>query len=130
MKKNILKLTALALLAVMMCAMLVACGAPNKDPDKAAEKLEDAGYSVVYNDGEGLIGGAMLPDDVDATILARNGDEYIYITYYEDSKAANDAWDDVKEEVEQFKEENSDIVCKKSGKIIYYGTKQAVKDAR
>ena len=39
MKKNILKITALALLAVMLCAMLVACGGPNKDPEKAKEAL-------------------------------------------------------------------------------------------
>ncbi len=130
MRKNIIKITALVLLAVMLCAMLVACGGPNKDPEKAKEALEDAGYTVVFNDG-GLIGDHLLPDGAEATLTAIKGDdEYIAIVYYEDAEAANDAWEDAKEDAEELKEEYEDIVYKKSGKIIYIGTKQAVKDAQ
>lgn len=130
MKKNILKITALALLAVMLCAMLVACGGPNKDPEKAKEALEDADYTVIFNDG-GFVGDYLLPDGAEATIIATKGDdEYISIVYYEDADAANDAWEDAKEEAEELEDEYEDIVYKKSGKIIYIGTKQAVKDAQ
>ena len=130
MKKNFLKITALALLAVMICTMLVACGGPNKDPEKAKEALEDAGYTVVFNDG-GLIGDHLLPDGAEATLTAMKGDdEYISIVYYEDAEAANEAWEDAKEDAKELEEEYEDIVYKKSGKIIYIGTKQAVKDAQ
>ncbi len=130
MKKNILKITALALLTVMICAMLVACGGPNADPDKAKEALEDAGYTVILNDG-GLIGDHLLPDGAEATLTAMKGDdEYISIIYYEDKDALNDAWEDVKKDAEELKDEYEDIVLKKSGKMIYFGTKQAVKDAQ
>lgn len=130
MKKNFLKITALALLAVMICTMLVACGGPNKDPEKAKEALEDAGYTVIFNDG-GLIGDHLLPDGAEATLTAMKGDdEYISIVYYEDAEAANEAWEDAKEDAKELEEEYEDIVYKKSGKIIYIGTKQAVKDAQ
>lgn len=130
MKKNIIKITALALLTVMICAMLVACGGPNADPEKAKEALEDAGYTVVLNDG-GLLGDFALPKGAEATLTAFKGDdEYISVIYYEDKDALNDAWEDVKKDAEELKEEYEDIVLKKSGKMIYFGTKQAVKDAQ
>ena len=44
--KTFVKVLALSLVAVMMCAVLVSCGGPNKDPKKAAEALEEAGYAV------------------------------------------------------------------------------------
>ena len=130
MKKNIIKITALALLTVMICAMLVACGGPNADPEKAKEALEDAGYTVILNDG-GLLGDLGLPKGAEATLTAFKGDdEYISVIYYEDKDALNDAWEDVKKDAEELKEEYEDIVLKKSGKMIYFGTKQAVKDAK
>ncbi len=130
MKKNFLKITALALLTVMICTMLVACGGPNKDPEKAKEALEDADYTVIFNDG-GFIGDHLLPDGAEATIIATKGDdEYISIVYYEDAEAANEAWEDAKEEAKELEEKYEDIVYKKSGKVIYIGTKQAVKDAQ
>ncbi len=130
MKKNILKITALALLAVMLCAMLVACGAPNKDPEKAKEALEDAGYTVILNDG-GLLGDHLLPDGAEATLTAMKGDdEYISIVYYEDKDALKDAWEDAKEDAEKLKEKYENIVYKKSGMMIFIGTEQAVKDAK
>lgn len=130
MKKNILKITALALLTVMICAMLVACGGPNKDPEKAKEALEDAGYTVIFNDG-GFLGDLAMPKGAEATITAVKGDdEYISIVYYEDKDALNEAWEDVKEDAEKLQGKYEDIVYKKSGNMIYIGTKQAVKDAR
>lgn len=130
MKKTILRVVALALLAVMMCTALVACGGPNKDPEKAKEALEDAGYTVVLNDG-GLLGDMALPEGAEATLSAFKGDdEFIMVVYYEDTDALNDAWEEAQEEAEELQEEYEDIVCKKSGKMIYMGTKQAVKDAK
>ncbi len=133
MKKSIIKVLTLALALVMMCAVLASCAAPNADPEKAKEALEEAGYTVVYNDGKGLFGlaGAALPEGAEATIVAIKGDEeYIVITYYEDADAVNAAWDDAKADAEELEEEYENIVCKKSGKMIFTGTEQAVKDAK
>jgi len=133
MKKSIVKILALIFVAVMMCMLLVACDAPNADHAKAAEALEKAGYTVVYNDGVGLFGlaGAALPEGVEATIFAVKGDEeYLIVTYYDDTDALNKAWEGAEEEAKELEEKYDDIVCKKSGKMIFIGTKQAVKDAK
>jgi hypothetical protein len=129
MKKSI-RLIALALVTVMACLALVSCGGPNSDPEKAKDALKDAGYTVVLNDGDGLIGGALLPDGVEAQLVAYKDGEYIAISYYDDTDALNDAWDEAQDEAKELEEEYEDLVCKKSGKMIYVGTKQAVKDAQ
>ena len=130
MKKSIIKVLALTLIAVMMCAVLVSCVGPNANPDKAKAALEDAGYTVVLNKGEGLISGALLPDDVEASLVAYKNGEYIAITYYKEAAGANEAWDEAQEEAKELEDEYEGLVCKKSGKMIYIGTEQAVKDAK
>ena len=122
--KNVIKVLSLALVMVMMLGLFVSCG-PNKDPKKAEEALNDAGYLVVLNDKD-----LLLPDGVKATLLATTDDDYILITYYEDADAVKEAWEDAQEEAKELEKKYEDIVCKKSGKMIYIGTKQAVKDAR
>ena len=130
MKKSIIKILALTFVVVMACTMLVSCFGPNADPDKAKASLEDAGYTVVLNKGDGLISGALLPDGVDATLVAYKDGEYIAISYYEEAADANDAWEDAQEEAAKLEEKYEGIVCKKFGKMIYVGTEQAVKDAK
>ncbi len=127
MKKTFVKLMALALVAVFACVTLASCslGGPNADPKKAKEALEDNDYTVLLVDSE-----LLLPDDVEATLTAYNGDEYIFITYYEDAEAANEAWEKAEDEAEELKEKYEDLVLKKSGKMIYMGTKEAVKAAK
>jgi len=123
--KNVIKVLALSLAMVMMLGLLVSCGGPNKDPKKAKEALDEAGYLVVLNDKD-----LLLPDGVEATVMASTDDDYIMITYYEDADAVKEAWEDAKEDAKELEEKYEDIVCKKSGKMIYIGTKQAVKDAK
>ena len=125
MKNFIIKTLALALVAVMACAVLVSCGAPNSDPKKAKEALEDAGYIVVLVDSA-----ILLPDGVKASLTAYKDGEYLVVTYYDDKDVLNDAWDKAEDEAKELEEEYEDIVCKKSGKMIFIGTKQAVKDAK
>ena len=130
MRKTLIKITALALIAVMMCAVLVSCAAPNKDPEKAKEALEEAGYVVVLNDG-GALGDHFLPKGVEASLSAFKGDdEFIVIAYYESAEALNEDWDDAKDDANEYADKYEDIVCKKSGKMIFIGTKQAIKDAK
>ena len=123
--KKALKLIALSMVLVMAVLALAACG-PNSDPEKAKAALEDKGYEVLLID-EGLTGG------LEATLSAFNEDseDGIYIYYFESADDANDAYDDIEKLFELAKEADEDLELelKKSGKMVYYGTKQAIKDA-
>lgn len=130
MKKTIVRILALSLVAIMMCFALVACAAPNADPKKAEASLKDAGYIVVLNEGGGLISGALLPDGVKATLVAYKDGEYLAVSYYDDTKALNEAWENAQDEAEKLEEKYEGVVCKKSGKMIFIGTEQAIKDAK
>ena len=131
--KTFVKVLALSLVAVMMCAVLVSCGGPNKDPKKAAEALEEAGYAVQLADEN-------MPEGYEATIIATKIDlenekvDFISIAYYSDTEVLNADWeeaqDSVKDMAEEMGLEESEIVVKKSGKMIYIGTKDAVKAAK
>ena len=138
MKKTFAKILAFSLVAIMMCSALVACSlfGPNSDPEKAKEALEDADYEVLYasNAVEAVFLGGWY-DGCEAAIAAGKDDEAIWIWYFEDKDDAADAWEkglkDYAEEIEEeAKEEDVDVVVKKSGKMIYIGTKAAVKAAK
>lgn len=124
--KKIFSLILACLLLVGCVFAFASCAKPNSDPEKAKEALEEAGYEVMLNDS------AFNQKDVEATLVAMtlDGENYLVVVYYEDKDAANEAWDDAQKEAEELEEEYEDIVCKKSGKMIYYGTKDAVKAAR
>ena len=111
---------------------------PNSDPEKAEEALKDAGYIVSVADDKismVLAGGSY--DGCKAVLMAcneENDDDGIFIWYFEEKENADEAWDDIEKFAESLnesaEEEDIDMVCKKSGKLIYYGTKQAIKDAK
>ena len=130
MKKTI-KILALALVAVLAVAMLVACG-PASNPDKAEKALEGNGYAVakvtsaLILDPQAIAAG-LEKGDIVATITASNKDgEMISITYFKSSSVASKYWKEHKDEVP----DDDKVVVKKSGKMIYFGTKQAIKDAK
>ena len=127
--KKFAKITAVALVAVMVLAALVACG-PAADPDKAVSALKSNDYVA----GKVTTGGysGMVAMVTGTKGLLTGNLQTITIYYFESTSAANDAWEKIKSDSDKDKEKNkdSDWVCKKSGKVIYFGTKQAVKDAR
>lgn len=130
MKKTIIKVVALAMIAVMACMLLVAC-APASDPDKAIEALKDNGYAAAED--KLLIPGALKllgVKDIDCVVAGTKEGEAITIIYFADKDAAEAAWEKVSEYAEDQKDDESDWVVDKSGAMIYFGTKQAVKDAR
>lgn len=137
MKKSIIKVLALSLVAVMMCLALVSCGAPNSDPEKAAKALKDNDYTVttVENSGLGAIAMAVFTaagiEDLECVVSGTNADgEHVTIFYFEDSKAANEEWEDVKAYFEDEEDDDSDWTIKKSGAMIYYGTSAGIKAAK
>lgn len=135
MKKTI-KLIALALVLTLSVVMLASCFGPNADPEKAAAKLKENGY-IVSHDESGLsafFGGFDVKDVTDvvsASAMMGTNYEHVTIIYFEDTEAANDAWEDVKEKAEKDdKKEDEDWVIKKFGSMIYYGTKAAIDAAK
>lgn len=131
MKKTIIKITALTLVALMMCAMLASCGGPNANPDKALESLKDNDYIAEKIDSTVGLLAFSFAGDVEAVVTGFNKDaDTVAIFYYSSAKAANEAWDKVKKEAEEEKDDDSELVIKKSGKMIYVGTKDAIKAAK
>ncbi len=132
--KKLTKILTLLLLVVLCLTMLVAC-APNSDPDKAQASLKEAGYTVVRSDKLA----ALFLDDLDCLITGtksvetEDGEtkiEHVSIYYFHNAEAAKKAWESIQDESEDEKDDESDWVCKISGKMIYYGTKAAVSAAR
>ena len=136
MKKSI-RLLALAMVTVMLCLTLASCGGPNADPDKAVDALKENGVTWAGKDAV-IIPGALKIMGVEGvdTVVSGTGkieDEYAHITiiYFEDSASAKDAWEDVQEFADGKKNKDAkDWVCKKSGKMIYFGTKAAIAAAK
>ncbi|MBO4540050.1 MAG: hypothetical protein J5781_07200 [Clostridia bacterium] len=147
MKKRIMIITSVVALA-LVCALLFAACAPAADPDTAKKNLKDDGYSATVYDGDSLIVGGALSlfgiNNVNKVLIgskyADDSFEFLTVLYFDSSKDANEAVDKVKEyakdkekqeEKGQKKDEGSvEWVFGKSGKMIWFGTKAAVKAAR
>ena len=124
MKKTVFKSLALMLVVAMVGVLVVAC-APASNPDKAKKALEDNDYVVVKLDNY------LNLEGVDCVVTGTKGllsgdPQSVTIVYFEDNASAKDAWDEIKDKAG----EGEDVVIKKSGKMIYFGTKQAIKDAK
>ena len=132
--KKLIKLSALALVLIMMVAAFASCAAPAKDPKDAKKALEDADYEVMLIDDKDALKYTGV-DGLTAYLSAMNEDgEGIMIYYFEDKDAANDAWEDIEKAAEEMAEEaeedDPEITWKKSGSMIWIGTKAAIKAAK
>lgn len=133
--KTFVKIIALALVTVFVCATLASCAlmAPNADPEKAEESLEKKGYKVTVIDDEYTLGFTSLATGIkslECVLTAAKDDEAVAIYYFEDKESAETAWEKLEKLAEEAKEDEKDLVCKKSGKMIYMGTKKAINAAK
>lgn len=137
--KNILRFAAVAMVTIMLCLTLASCGGPNADPDDALAALKENGVTWAAKDNTVLPGVYKLlgVDNVECVVsgTGKIDGEYAHVTiiYFEEKDDANDAWEKIQKESEDDKkeaDEDSEWVCKKSGKMIYYGTKEAIKAAK
>ena len=134
--KKFVQLISIALLAVMCVALLASC-APASDPDKAEKALKDAGY--VVNSKAISTAVRVFLKDVQSVVAASKTDDdknvqTVIIIYFNDADAAKSAYEDstLKKYFDDKKEnkEETEYVYARSGKMIYWGTKTAIKDAR
>lgn len=141
MKKRITIVTVLAL--VLACAMLFAACTPASNPDTAKEKLEKKGYTVSVDFPIGptalsVLGITGVKKVVQGYYSDENSYEYICIIYFSSPSDVKEAIDKVKsyasdqekdKEKDSKDKEESDWTVGKSGKMIWFGTKNAVKAA-
>lgn len=129
--KKLVKSLAIVMLIVMSLTLLVSCG-PNSDPDKAIASLKDNNYAAIKDTALAGVIGLFLGDvkAIDAIVVGTNAEEIITIVYFKDSKTASTYWDKMQEYADkENKDKNPDWVVKKSGKMIYFGTKEGAKAA-
>lgn len=126
--KKVLKLSSLAI--VLMALLTLTACAPKAD--KAKEKMEKAGYFAV--DTKSVIGNetskyenffvfAKGDNAVNAAASMLTGGDYVVALYFKDAEEAKKAYDEYKES-----KEGEKANVKKSGKCLYYGTEQGMKD--
>ena len=147
MKKLLRSLLAVMLIA-MMAVSFTSCGVA-KDPDKAEKKLDKAGYDVMMTDDEATLAMyAKMYDlegsDLECVLMAEDGDEFVYIIYCANVKAAKKIEKELKKQMKEAKEEIAElegdekkeakeefnkIKWGRSGKVVYQGTKKGVKAA-
>ena len=126
MKKTI-RIIALAMVALTLMLTLASCGAkPNSDPDAAEKALEEAGYEVVSIPALGVNG---LDKNISATKIDGDKVDAVTIFYFKDSDSAESAYELIEKQANEAKEEMEDVAIGKSGKMIWFGTKDAVKAA-
>lgn len=134
--KKTLRLTSVALV-LMMLLTLTSC-VPS-DSSKAEEKMEKKDYKVVVVTGTAaeLAGKALgvegLSETMVATKTAKDEDgkdtiEIVSAYWFEETSHAKEAFEKIEKAAKEDSESTDNFVCKRSGKVIYAGTKQAVKD--
>ncbi len=114
----------------LLCLILLgSCAVPNADPEKATASLEDAGYTVKEKRVAGLI---HFGEGLTYALEGSRGDDVIYVLYYENEEAAKKAFSTARTLGESYRPQNvdeRDWISERSGKCIYFGTKQAARDA-
>ena len=129
---------------VLICVLLLgciftltSCFGPNSDPEKAKASLEEVGYSVTLTDNDlalALLGLDGLSAVVNAfKVSLGNGLNFdgVTIYYFEDSDSAKSAYDKIVGEAEEKEEEEeATIEVGKFGKLVWYGTAQAIDAAK
>ena len=140
MKKVLLVVAVIALISVATMALV---GCVPSDPAKAEANLKDAGYEVMVtraSDGTGVKLGLNAVADgcvamvtaMKATISNSDADfDGVVIYYFNDGAKAKAFYEEQKAEYDELSdEEKEDMKVGKSGKVVYAGSKDAIKAAK
>lgn len=120
MRKTTLIISVL-LIAALGTLLLTACVPSSLE--KAEEKLEKAGYTVMAYEGdaedqeEGVVGGLV------ATKGLLGSDGFLTAILFDSATSAKEAFEEYQEEIGE-----EDTEVKQSGKWVYFGDEQAIKD--
>ena len=157
--KKFLSLLSLVLVVAMLCTVLVSCGGPADTPEEAAAALRENGYTVtvesdstvIASKGDDYIAIQYFDDAKDADAAYAELEEDLAEAEEELAKAqkelddARDELDDmddgwakdlaeaalkVLESAVEEAEKLANAEIGQSGTVVWYGTAQAVKDAK
>lgn len=140
MKKVLLVVAVIALISVATMALV---GCVPSDPAKAEANLKDAGYEVMVtraSDGTGVKLGLNAVADgcvamvtaMKATISNDDADfDGVVIYYFNDGAKAKAFYEEQKAEYDELSDEEKEgMKVGKSGKVVYAGSKDAIKAAK
>ncbi|MDR0697130.1 MAG: hypothetical protein LBF68_06355 [Christensenellaceae bacterium] len=127
-KKFIVTLITLLIMTVLL-SLLVAC-VPS-DPEKAKEKMSDLGYKSATS----LFGLMNIGDAVDGTYHGVKDSDSLFVIWFKNKDDAKEFEGAVQELIDSIKDnilfsaiDTSKYEYKRSGKVVYFGTEQAIKD--
>lgn len=136
MKKKIIVIVAIIALVAILGTVLVAC---NREKDYR-KRLQEAGYELMSKDNlesmmgetpegnenwdsiEWIVGGVKISF---LSIATQNYDSVVVVKL-----KSNDKAQEFYEEMQKDIDEEDNLIVERQGKIVFYGTKQGIKDAR
>lgn len=135
-------LALLTLVSIVFC--FAACGGISKDPEKLEKKLGDKYYSVDVVDGTDNLAaysyaaflGILEYDGVETivSVSSEDGDDGAFFVYCEDATSAKDItkhFEDIIDSGHFADSENiDDYKVERDGKIVIFGHKDIIKDAK
>ena len=137
--KKIISLVIVCVMLLGCTLVLSSCGGPNSDPAAAKAALDEAGYAADITDDPISLAfyGAIGIKSVVSGMKAAEDDEdklvdAVSIFYLEDDADVDKAYETLEKyydkAVEQY--EDLDMEIGKSGNMIWFGTKDAIKAAK
>ena len=136
-------LSIVAVIALISLVAMALVGCVPADPDKAEANLKEAGYEVMVtraSDGTGVkLGLNAIADGcvtmitaMKATISNDDADfDGVVIYYFNDGAKAKAFYEEQKAEYDELSDEEKEgMEVGKSGKVVYAGTKDAIKAAK
>jgi hypothetical protein len=151
--KKFAKILAAVMLVAIVAMTFASCGLFGLDLEKVEDRLEDKDYKVYYVDdlentddmGFEELGALMsisfmfeefgIDETPVAGLMGSSEDDEenaFFAAEFESASDASDAYDSLKDAWDEYTEDADDdvkVTYGKSGKVVYFGTVQGVKDA-
>ena len=118
--KKFTKILAVCMLVVMVAMTFASCGVLSIDLYKSAEKLAKKDYYCEISNDDGELWLEAEEDD---------GDNWVEIIKFDSVDDANDYLEEIEDEMNYYGDHEEDVTYGRKGKVVYWGTVDAVKDA-
>ena len=149
MMKKLLKISAFALVLMMLVAAFASCAGPADDADDARRALIKNDYEVMLVDDENPVIATLEKEydlfGLEEYLSAMDNEEsakaenFIMIFYFDEARDAKDSMEGIEKLIEDMKKDmkagglnvdGMDVEFKRSGDVIWWGTPDAVKAAK
>ena len=137
--KKIISLVIVCVMLLGCTLVLSSCGGPNSDPAAAKAALDEAGYAADITDDpislafygaigiKSVVSGMKVAEDDEDKLV-----DAVSIFYLKDDADVDKAYETLEKFYNEAKEEYEDLDMEigKSGNMIWFGTKDAIKAAK